>query len=140
MKGKIFSYAIGIWLIFVAFAILNGAFRNLVLEPKIGKYAGHVISTILLISVILMVTFLFIRKIMDYSKIDLVLIGTTWVLLTIIFEFIFGHYVMGNSWNTLLADYNIFKGRLWSLVLITEFVSPLRFGSIKSGCEYRNRI
>jgi len=132
MRGKLILYAIGIWFILAVFAIINGTFRNFVLEPKIGKYAGHVTGTIIFICIILLATFIFIKKInFDYSKIDLVLIGATWVLLTVIFEFVFGHYVIGNPWSALLADYNIFKGRIWMLVLVTEFFAPLIFGSIK---------
>jgi hypothetical protein len=58
------------------------------------------------------------------------LIGALWVVLTVSFEFIFSHYVVGHSWNALLADYNIFKGRVWSLVLLASFFAPLLIGSI----------
>jgi len=61
----------------------------------------------------------------NVTKIDLLLIGALWLTLTVAFEFGFGHYVMGHSWRYLLADYNILKGRLWSLVLLVTFVSPL---------------
>ncbi|MGQ9625254.1 MAG: hypothetical protein ACUVT9_07815 [Candidatus Bathycorpusculaceae bacterium] len=40
------------------------------------------------------------------------------------FEFIAGHYVFGNSWEKLLADYNLLEGRLWSLVLLTILIAP----------------
>jgi hypothetical protein len=45
--------------------------------------------------------------------------------LTVLFEFVFGHYVLGNSWDVLLADYRIWQGRLWSLVLISEAIAPV---------------
>lgn len=132
MKVKLILYAIGIWFILAVLGIINGTFRNLVLEPTIGKYVGHLVSTIILICIILLATFIFIKKIIiDHSRVDLVLIGATWVLFTVIFEFVFGHYVMGNSWDTLLADYNVLQGRFWSLVLVTEFFAPLAFGSTK---------
>jgi hypothetical protein len=51
-------------------------------------------------------------------------IGTIWLILTILFEFVFGHYVMGHTWSHLLHDYNIFAGRLWSLVLLWNFIGP----------------
>lgn len=131
MGTKIFLYALGIWFIFVIVAILNGAFRNLFLEPKIGEYAGHVISTIILVCVILIVTYLFVANLkIDYTRTDLLLIGAFWLILTILFEFVFFHYIMGESWNTLLANYNILKGRLFPLILLTEFIAPLLFGSI----------
>ena len=67
---------------------------------------------------------------MSVTKIDLLLIGALWLTLTVVFEFGFGHYVIGHPWKYLLADYNIFKGRLWSLVLLVTFVSPLFWGYI----------
>ena len=113
MGTKIFLYAFGIWFIFVIAGILNGTFREKFITPKIGECAGHVISTIILVCVILIVTYLFISNMkIAYAKTDLLLIGALWLVLTILFEFVFGHYVMGNSWNTLLADYNILKGRV----------------------------
>ncbi len=131
MEAKIFLYALGIWFIFVMVAILNGALRDSFLAPKVGEYAGHVISTVILICVILVVTYLFISNLkIAYTKTDLLLIGAFWLILTILFEFIFGHYVMGNSWSTLFADYNILRGRVWSLVLLTTFIAPLLFGLI----------
>ena len=131
MEARIFLYAFGIWFIFVILAILNGVFRNSVITPKIGEYGGHIISTIILISVILIVTYIFIGNIkIAYTNTNLLLVGTLWLVLTVLFEFIFGHYVVGNSWNTLLADYNILKGRVWSLVLLTELLAPLLFGLI----------
>jgi hypothetical protein len=47
------------------------------------------------------------------------------VSLTILFEFVFGHYILGNSWEVLLADYRIWQGRLWMLVLICEAIAPV---------------
>ena len=129
METKIFLYALGIWLIFVVAGILNGVFRKSFITPKVGEHAGHVISTIILICVILAVTYLFISNLkINYTRTDLLLIGAFWLMLTILFEFGFGHYVMGHSWNRLFADYNLLKGRVWSLVLLTTFIAPLLIG------------
>ena len=40
------------------------------------------------------------------------------------FEFLAGHYVFGTPWSELLADYNVFRGRIWVLVLITTATAP----------------
>lgn len=137
-KIRLLLYTFGIWFLLVIVAILNGLFRNSFIEPKVGEYAAHIISTILLVCIILVVVSLFISRIkIDYTKTDLLLIGTIWLILSILFEFVFGHYVLGISWDTLLADYNILKGRIWSLVLLVEFISPLLFG-LKS--QIRNKL
>ena len=131
MGTMILLYALGIWLIFVVAGILNGVFRESFITPKVGEHAGHVISTIILICVILAVTYLFISNLkINYTRTDLLLIGAFWLMLTILFEFGFGHYVIGHSWSKLFADYNILKGRVWSLVLLTTFIAPLLIGFI----------
>jgi hypothetical protein len=53
---------------------------------------------------------------------NVLIVSCFWVGLTVLFEFVFGHYVLGNSWDVLLADYRIWQGRLWSLVLISEAI------------------
>lgn len=45
-------------------------------------------------------------------------------MLTVAFEFGFGHYVAGHSWDKLLADYNLLRGRVWSLFLVWIAVMP----------------
>lgn len=117
-----------IW-VFIAFlAVANGVFRQKFMSPKLGDYAGHVISTVMLILIVLVVTFFFVRHLQTNSTKDLLTIGIFWVVLTVLFEFGFGHYVVGHPWSKLLADYNIFNGRLWCLVLLNNLLAPLICG------------
>jgi len=51
----------------------------------------------------------------------------TWLALTVAFEFLFGHFVMGHSWTTLFQDCNILAGRLWVLVLVWIAAAPANF-------------
>ena len=44
-----------------------------------------------------------------------VAVGTGWMLATVTFEFLFGHYVNGDSWEKLRTAYNLAEGHLWSL-------------------------
>jgi hypothetical protein len=52
------------------------------------------------------------------------MIGVCWLLMTVAFEFGFGHYVAGHSWVRLFADYNLLEGRVWSLFLAWITVLP----------------
>jgi hypothetical protein len=45
------------------------------------------------------------------------------------FEFGFGHYVQHDPWSELLAQYNVFAGNLWPMVLLVEFLTPALIGS-----------
>jgi len=131
MTVKLLLCALGVWLVLVIAAILNGTLRNSFISPRAGEYAGHVISTIILVCVILVVTYLFLSVIkIDYTVTDLLLVGALWLVMTVLFEFVFGHYVIGHPWAKLLADYNILEGRVWILVLIATFLAPLLAGLI----------
>jgi len=125
MDMKMITVTFGTWFLFMILAIINAGIRNGVYKPIVGDLVAHQISTFILIIIILVVTYL----VLSYSNLKLsgseaVLIGATWLILTIVFEFIAGLYVFGNSWEKLYVDYNILKGRVWSLVLITTFFAP----------------
>jgi hypothetical protein len=131
MNTRLFLHALGMWIILVILAILNGVLRERLISPRVGEQTAHVISTITLICFFFIAIYLFFSNLkIDYSKTDLILVGVFWVIITVAFEFLFGHYVMGHPWSKLLADYNIIKGRLWPLVLLAVFIAPVLFGSI----------
>ncbi|HDN68747.1 MAG: hypothetical protein ACXQT6_02570 [Candidatus Methanospirareceae archaeon] len=134
MDAKLFLAALAVWGAFAVAGILNGVFRESFLAPKVSEHASHVLSTLVLVGVIFAGSFLFLLVLanleIDYSKADLVLVGVVWVVLTVVFEFGFGHFVAGNSWSTLLTDYNLLNGRVWSLVLLAVFVAPSFWGCI----------
>jgi hypothetical protein len=46
-------------------------------------------------------------------------------VLTVAFEFLAEHYLFGNSWEKLLADYNIAQGDIWLIVLVMILISPI---------------
>jgi hypothetical protein len=116
--------AFAIWLLILLLAIINGGFRTILIVPAIGEQAGHVVSTMILCGLILMVSRISISWIAPKSLLENLLIGLFWVLLTVGFEFLAGHYAFKKSWETLLADYNITQGRVWALVLITSLLAP----------------
>ena len=55
------------------------------------------------------------------------IVGIVWFSMTIAFEFGFGHYIVSHSWQQLFADYNLLKGRVWSLFLIWILIMPYFF-------------
>jgi len=54
-----------------------------------------------------------------------IMIGILWILMTVAFEFLAGHYLFGTSWEKIIADYNIARGRIWILVLVATLISPI---------------
>lgn len=105
-------------------AIANGAFREAVLRPRLGEPAGRIISTLMLCALILLIAVLSIGWIGPATVGQAFVVGLVWLGLTLAFEFLAGHYLFGDPWEKLLADYNILRGRLWVLVPITTLLAP----------------
>ena len=116
--------ALIVWFAMVAVAIANGTFRVAVLNPRLGEGWGHIASTLLLCLLIALLTWATIGWIAPVSQASAVAVGLLWVLLTVGFEFGFGHWVAHKSWAELLADYNVFRGRVWLLVLLVTGSAP----------------
>ena len=112
------------WLALLVLAILNGGLREVVITPRFGAYAGHVLSTLMLCMLVLALTYAAIGWIGPHDSSAAWTIGVTWVTLTLAFEFLAGHYLFGRPWSTLLADYDVLSGRVWILVLLTTVASP----------------
>ena len=82
-------------------------------------------STILFIILVMLITFsIILYSNVELSGIDALIMGGIRLVLTMIFEFLAGHYLFGVSWEKPLLDYNILKGRMWILVLLITFIAP----------------
>jgi hypothetical protein len=126
MRPRLYLYAAAAWLPLAVLAVLNGLLRNYTYGPLVGEQLAHLLSSAVLIVVVLAVAYLFLRLArLAYGPGDLLVVGAIWLALTVAFEFLFGHYVAGHPWSKLLADYNIFKGRVWVLVLFAIFLAPV---------------
>jgi phosphate/sulfate permease len=121
----LFLQAVGVWIILLAAAVVNGTIRQKFISTLLDEHPAHLVSTILLALIIFIVASLFIRAKGITESSTLLLIGGLWVALTMAFEFLFFHYAAGVPWTRLLADYNILKGRIFVLVLLSSLLSPL---------------
>jgi hypothetical protein len=123
-----FVYPLGVWIAMAVLAVLNGGFREVVLIPRVGEYAGHVLSTALLVAAILLVSALYFQRTpVDYSVVELLLVGILWTVLTVGFEFLVG-YVEGTPVSVTLGQYDVLAGQVWIAVPLALFLSPLLFG------------
>jgi hypothetical protein len=113
-----------IWVVMLTVASVNGAIREAVLVPVMGDVAGRAASTLLLSGLVLLLAYVSIEWIHPRSGREAWAVGGLWVALTLAFEFLAGHYLFGNPWSRLLEDYDVFRGRIWILVLITTAVAP----------------
>lgn len=117
--------AILIWFALLAVAIVNGALREGLLLPWLGRGVAQAVSTVLLSASIFAIGWVATPWIAPRGVTDAWAIGLGWVMLTVAFEFLGGHFLFGKSWIELLADYNLLAGRIWVMVLAVTLLTPV---------------
>ncbi len=124
------------WLPMPLIGIINGSIRQFGYGKLMSELAAHQISTLTGIILLGLYVWLLSHLWRIKSSGQALTIGGIWLSLTVAFEFLFGHYVMGNPWSRLFHDYNFLEGRLWGLILIWITIAPLVFKTRRSQYEY----
>lgn len=112
------------WLPMVAIAIMNGGVRDAFLLEPLGELRAHQVSTVTGITLFGVYIAWLMRRWRPSTLRETATIGITWLVLTVLFEFGMGRFLQNKDWPVLLADYNIFAGRLWPLVLVWVAIAP----------------
>ena len=121
------------WIPGIPIAIANGLIRTSLYMQFLTELHAHQLSAL---SFIVLFGFYvwFVLKWLKLSSAQKALqLGLVWLVLTVGFEFLFGHFVMGNPWASLFHDYNLLAGRVWVLVLIWITAAPSVFYRIQRG-------
>ena len=115
------------WFPMVLIAIANGALRQFAYREYLGELRAHQLSTVSGVAILGIYIWFLIQRWKLSSTSEAIRIGLLWLVMTVMFEFVFGHFVMGHPWATLLHDYNLLEGRLWIVVLIWVTIAPYVF-------------
>jgi hypothetical protein len=115
------------WIPMMFIGIMNGIIREATYGKALSELRAHQVSTLTGILFLGFYIWIVTQVWSPVSFQQAFLIGILWLGLTVIFEFLFGHYIAGQSWSQLLRDYNLLAGRVWLLVLIWITVAPLVF-------------
>ena len=135
MSDKRFlAFALASWFILMVFAIVNAGIREGFYVNFLNELQAHQMSTFTLMAIIIVYTYALLRfSGFEISDRQAMMMGVIWLIMTVAFEFLAGHYVFGASWEKLLGDYNIFNGRVWVLIPISVLLSPPLMKRIISG-------
>jgi hypothetical protein len=114
----------GVWALFLGFAVVNGFFRETVLEPHLGPETAHVLATTTLAGFVFFGTLLFVVLRSEVpAQTELVGVGILWAALTALLELGLG-LLRGVAAADLFRDYDVSRGRLFGLVILAELLSP----------------
>jgi len=128
---KLVMKSVGIWLVIVIAAIINGAVREKLLIPLIGSDLSIPLSGITLSMLVFTITYFTIAFFGILKPRVYILIGLFWIVLTVAFEYLFGHYVMGKPWYEINQVFSLQEGNLMIIVLVITAVSPWVAANLK---------
>ena len=120
----VFLKAIVVWLAIVLAETLHGTARTLWLAPYIGDLPARQISFFTGSILILAIATLFVQW-LHASHTQLLRVGALWAILTLAFEIGLGRWILGYSWERILADYNPLQGGLMAFGLVILTFAPL---------------
>lgn len=115
------------WLAMLVVAFINGGLREFTYGRHLSALAANQLSCVSGIILLGTVIYLYQRRWPFASARHAWYAGLFWMALTVAFEFLFFHYVGGEPWEALLANYDIVHGRLWPLILLWVAVAPYLF-------------
>lgn len=105
-------------------AIANGGLRETLYADAVGDDAAHAISTGTLLALLGGYMWVLQRRWPLSSRHDALTVGAAWAAMAIAFEFGFGHWVEGDSWSTLAANYDVTTGNVWIVIPAALVVGP----------------
>lgn len=112
--------------------VIHGTLRNLFFAPRVGDFKARQLAVFTGSVVIQGIAMLFIRWIGAMNTWERLRVGLLWVVLTLVFEFVLGLFVLGYSWERMLSDYNIAKGGMMPIGLLVMALSPLVAGKVRT--------
>jgi hypothetical protein len=128
MAFRVSHYPSGVWIAAWAggavIGVANGVLREATFARVLGERAAHAASGATAIAAFAGYYSALQRRWPIPSTGDALAIGAAWLGMTVAFEFGFGRTVAKQSWEDLLADYNVAEGRTWPLVLAWIAAGP----------------
>ncbi len=120
------------WFVMLAVAMVNGALREYTYGRYVSELSADQLSCVTGILLFAVVIHQYVKSWPPASAREAWYIGLFWMALTVAFEFLFFHYVGGEPWEVLLANYDMSEGRLWPLILLWVAVAPFLFYRLRN--------
>lgn len=94
----LFGRALVVWCVLIAVEFIHGTLRTIFLVPVVGDFRSRQAGVFTGSLLILAVAYLTVPWLHAAGAKSLISVGVLWTVLTVTFEFSFGHFVLGRSW------------------------------------------
>lgn len=122
---------VAVWLVIIAVETVHGIARALLLAPVVGDFRARQIAVFTGSALILGIAAGFVRWMGPARFRDALEIGVIWLILTAVFEVVFGRVVAGATWARLASDYDLVHGGLLPIGLGFELLAPAIAGKLR---------
>lgn len=116
--------AFTVWLVIIFAESVHGTLRQLFLAPLVGDFTARRIAFFIGLLLIFAIAYLFIGWIAAPSHKSLFAVGLLWMILTGMFEFGLGYFVLNYSWERMFEDYDLSRGGLMGFGLLFMAIVP----------------
>lgn len=113
-----------VWIVIIFAETVHGILRTMFLDPLIGGFRARQIGVFVGCVIIGTIAYLSIRWIGAFGVGKLLLVGVTWVILTLGFEFTIIAPLAGLSRERVFEDYDIARGGLMPIGLLFMAAAP----------------
>lgn len=120
------------WLLMIGAEIVHGVLRTMFLVPAVGTHRAGQIGVLIGSALVLAIAWLTRRWRNSASIGALFGIGALWAGLTVVFEFVFGYFVIGYSIAYIAGDFNPLAGRLMLLGLLVMGLAPIIIAKLQA--------
>jgi hypothetical protein len=115
------------WFGVVVLGLINATVRQVVYGKYVSELAGHQISTLNFAILVGLYAWALGGFLKLSSPGEAIGVGLMWIVLTVVFEFALGRYVVGDPWGKLFHDYDLLDGRVWGLFVLWVGMAPYVF-------------
>lgn len=130
---NVLSRALLVWLGIIFVETIHGILRSIVLVPLVGDLRARQLGVPIGSLLILIVSILTIGWLGTRKNAQLLCIGVLWVVLTIVFEFVLGYFILGLAIDRLASDYDMSRGGYMLFGLVCLLFSPLISAKLRRG-------
>jgi len=129
--GAFYALAVAFWPILPVAAAGAALFRDAAMTPLVGEAVAHLAGCFIAAALAAIVALVFVQVVAPPQPLARwFAAGFLWLAMSVAWASLYGRIVMGRQWSELLADYNVLKGGLWPLMLLTALVAPVVLAAV----------